>query len=378
MLRCKFNDALQKDPTLAQRHKSLMTNNEFVCSDEMIMTMPFSFVKSLPTGRWAVLPNDYKAKIKSAVVFAEKNRIKTIQHSRFNSVTKEHIFRATLVSLSRGVENKQAQIVYLNGSAIKEIISHEPWVDNLLYTTVSICSFRTVFLGEGAKQKNTSRKNNSISQSPPDQSTSDKPNLWFCSDNPMKLCTEGSLCNLLFHMGQIDDANEFKFLLTLTDKELCSKMGVVKLPKRVTSSRVTDPILKCLWILQERFKCKRTPPLNTVHFKSASAVVDNMSKVKFPLLVSICSTRSNYNHVVVVWKNQIIDFESQSTFPLTVSNLNYCCGPSSVFLGVERGYGIIPSKKLSWIVRICLTGGKTKSSLKSSSCSTQREIFCSL
>jgi len=63
-------------------------------------------------------------------------------------------------------------------------------------------------------------------------------------------------------------------------------------------------------------------------------------------MMSICGTMSNYNHVIVVWKNQIIDFESETTFPLTVSNLNYCCGSSSVFLGVDRGYGIIPSKKI--------------------------------
>ena len=71
-----------------------------------------------------------------------------------------------------------------------------------------------------------------------------------------------------------------------------------------------------------------------------------MSGIKFPVIVSMKTTNTSYNHVICIWNKAIIDYEHRSTYPLTINNLDFSCGPSSTFLAVNRGYGIFPSKEM--------------------------------
>jgi hypothetical protein len=66
--------------------------------------------------------------------------------------------------------------------------------------------------------------------------------------------------------------------------------------------------------------------------------------IKFPMMISVESSQASYNHVVVEWKNMVIDFESMHTYALTEESLRQVCGVHTTFVHLTSGYGIIPSK----------------------------------
>ncbi len=51
--------------------------------------------------------------------------------------------------------------------------------------------------------------------------------------------------------------------------------------------------------------------------------VTNLSKISFPVIVSVVGRFSLYNHVVVVWKGMIFDIENEYPFALTVDSVEY-------------------------------------------------------
>jgi len=64
------------------------------------------------------------------------------------------------------------------------------------------------------------------------------------------------------------------------------------------------------------------------------------------MLISVQSSQAIYKHVVVVWRNKIIDFEYMHTYPLTEESLRQVCGVHTTFQHIVSGYGIFPSKKI--------------------------------
>ena len=68
--------------------------------------------------------------------------------------------------------------------------------------------------------------------------------------------------------------------------------------------------------------------------------------MKFPIVISVNSRQATYNHVVVVWQNKVIDFESRHTLPLSEVSLGQVCGYHTSFCRIIRGYGLFPSKKI--------------------------------
>ena len=71
-----------------------------------------------------------------------------------------------------------------------------------------------------------------------------------------------------------------------------------------------------------------------------------LAEIKFPMLISVQSSQAIYKHVVVVWRNKIIDFECMHTYPLTEESLRQVCGVHTTFHRIVRGYGIFPSKEI--------------------------------
>ncbi len=67
-MRCDMNNLVAKDSSLTKRHNNFVKKPEFMCSNELIMSLPFRWVKSLQQGVWMDLPknfkNSYKKKIK--------------------------------------------------------------------------------------------------------------------------------------------------------------------------------------------------------------------------------------------------------------------------------------------------------------------------
>jgi hypothetical protein len=63
--------------------------------------------------------------------------------------------------------------------------------------------------------------------------------------------------------------------------------------------------------------------------------------IKFSVLVYVESSQATYNHVVVVRRNMVIDFECMHTYALTEESLRQVCGVHTACVRLTSGYGII-------------------------------------
>jgi hypothetical protein len=49
------------------------------------------------------------------------------------------------------------------------------------------------------------------------------------------------------------------------------------------------------------------------------------------MLILVESKAAAYQHVVVVWREMVIDYESKYTYPLTEDTLRQICGVNTTF-----------------------------------------------
>jgi hypothetical protein len=82
-------------------------------------------------------------------------------------------------------------------------------------------------------------------------------------------------------------------------------------------------------------------------FKSFRQSLTALLEMKFPMLISVESKLATYYHVVVVWKEMVIDYESMFTYPLMEDSLRQICGVNATFIRISSGYGIFPLKQIS-------------------------------
>ncbi len=61
------------------------------------------------------------------------------------------------------------------------------------------------------------------------------------------------------------------------------------------------------------------------------------------MLISVESDFATYHHVVVVWREMVIDYESMYTYPLIEDTLRQICGVNTTFQIISFGYDILPS-----------------------------------
>jgi hypothetical protein len=109
-----------------------------------------------------------------------------------------------------------------------------------------------------------------------------------------------------------------------------------------------DSIQKCLWILCKKFKFQTTKKINYKHFQCLKQSLKALLEIKFPMLISVESKSASYHHVVVVWRQMVIDYESMYMYPLTEDTLRQNCSVNTTFQQISCGYGILPSS-------ICIT-----------------------
>jgi hypothetical protein len=67
-------------------------------------------------------------------------------------------------------------------------------------------------------------------------------------------------------------------------------------------------------------------------------------EIEFPMLISVESKLASYHHVIVVWREMVIDEESMYTYPLTKDTSRQTFGVNTTFQRISCGYGILPSK----------------------------------
>ncbi len=135
-----------------------------------------------------------------------------------------------------------------------------------------------------------------------------------------------------------ESATSDLFALMKSLNELFAQKAVL------TPSLGIDLIQKCLWILRKKYKFQTTKKTNYKHFQCLKQSLKALLEIKFPMLISVESKFATNHHVVIVWREMVIDYESMYTYPLTEDTLRKICGVSTTFQRISCGYGILPSK----------------------------------
>ena len=340
---CNVDDILKKNPSLRDgKFKDFFSQPTFACSNSIVTSLPFAFVKTLSVGKPAHLPKEWKVSIKKDAQVSSSNMtsIQLWRNSRLMDENEKWIVRRVYRVVYEHTNRSQNSVTtaFVTERVALMYLRNEPWIIDHVRPLCSTRSYRQVVLGDGAKS----------SKDLPNVSESCVPdNFWYSSDNHAKLCTEGAVANMLFHMNLTIEAEQFRTLVLKTDRDLMHCLGENHVPKCVHDSKKgMDPMEKCLWILEKKFKCRRLTYLNPEQFKTASKVVSNLTQIDLPILISVMGRESVYTHVVVVFRGRIIDFETKAPYPLSIPNVEYICGPKNPFLKLSRGYVICPSRAM--------------------------------
>jgi hypothetical protein len=139
----------------------------------------------------------------------------------------------------------------------------------------------------------------------------------------------------MIFLGELASSDLFTLMKSLNESFV---------PKAVlTPSLEIDLIQKCLWILRKKFKFQTTKKINNKHFQCLKQSLKALLVIKFPMLISVESKFATYHHVVVVWREMVIDYESMYTHHLTEDTLRQFCDVNTTFQKISCGYGILPS-----------------------------------
>ncbi len=145
----------------------------------------------------------------------------------------------------------------------------------------------------------------------------------FFYENSSKLCAEGVIQNLLNMLHFLpEDMNIFLELATSDLITFIKSLNESFVPNAVlTPSLGTDSIQKCLWIIRKKFKFQTTKKINYKHFQCLKQSSKASLEFKFSMLISVESKFATYHHVVFVWREMVIDYESMYMYPLTALSL---------------------------------------------------------
>jgi hypothetical protein len=202
-------------PILKSCHKDFFSNPSFACSESMIISLPFAFVKTVTQlatetkkAKEYPLPREWRAMVKKDATCSSAGNIKSIQlwrHWRlFTDETKITIDRIFKVEYDKGSSGSRCvSQEFVTEAAAMFYLKKEPWILEPVYHLCSICNYRKVVFGEGAK---TSKAQETQHQ---DTATIGRTNVWFCLTNDSKVCMEGSMRTMLYHMNLVEEANVF-------------------------------------------------------------------------------------------------------------------------------------------------------------------------
>jgi hypothetical protein len=129
-----------------------------------------------------------------------------------------------------------------------------------------------------------------------------------------------------------EDMNIFGELATSNLFSLMKSLNETNVPKAILKPSIgIDLIQKCRWILRKKFNFQTTKILNIKYFQCLKQSLAVLLEIKFPMLISVESKLATYHHVVVVWREMVMNYESMYTYPSTEDILRQICGVSTTF-----------------------------------------------
>jgi hypothetical protein len=166
-------------------------------------------------------------------------------------------------------------------------------------------------------------------------------NKFYSIKNMSKLFAEGAIKTLLSMLNYSQsNIDSFWNLCNAPVSELMEQLHEKCMPKAVLNIHCTvNPIKKCLWILRCKFRFTAMSKLRSSCLTSVKRSVSYLSQLKFPAIILVNSKLANYEHVVIVWHNMVIDYESEYIYKVTEDSLRQLCGDNTTFQQITTGYG---------------------------------------
>ncbi len=144
----------------------------------------------------------------------------------------------------------------------------------------------------------------------------------------------------------VDEINYF-WLLATSPLSVISDTLESDIPKAVCNShKQVNSIQKCFWILRHKFQFTTTKKIKLECFTFVKKTLRLLGQFKFPVIISVNIRGALYDHVIVVWNSQVLDYESEGIYTLTEDSLQQMCGDNTTFRSVSSGYGIFPSTEV--------------------------------
>ena len=210
--------------------------------------LDYDFVKNLKHNNWVSLPDGFKDKMKDSVKKARSEQLKSIGliRSYLSPLTyknrSDNLFKVSVLCKSPKGNGTYTKIVYTRYPELKDDLSEEEFLLEGLNTLPSVYSHRVLHFGYGSKTHCISVDNEvdnehemilspssaqeppnievdnehkmilspSSAQEPPNPLPSTWQNFWYSHRNDHHICAEGSIANLLYHIGHHDAAEMIK------------------------------------------------------------------------------------------------------------------------------------------------------------------------
>jgi hypothetical protein len=87
--------------------------------------------------------------------------------------------------------------------------------------------------------------------------------------------------------------------------------------------------------------------VKVTHFQSLKTTLVALLEIKFPMLILAEGKFATYHHVVVVWQQRVIDYNSLFTYTLTQESLRQICGVNTACIRISSGMASFPQNKLT-------------------------------
>jgi hypothetical protein len=145
------------------------------------------------------------------------------------------------------------------------------------------------------------------------------------------------------------NAQDIKEFWTLVTSPLSTISDSLQedVPKAVCNShQQVNSIQKCLWILRTKFRFISAQKLKLSGLTSGRNTLHVLQQFQFSTIISVHSKCAVYNHVVVVWQGQVLDYELEVIYMLTEDLLHQLCGVNTTFSHISCGYGLFPPKSI--------------------------------
>jgi len=173
-------------------------------------------------------------------------------------------------------------------------------------------------------------------------------NEFFSLENNSKLCAEGSIRILLSMLPyNSSEVSQFWELCLSPVTTILHQLLQTSVPNAVCNAQgIINPIEKCLWILRCKYNFATTSKMRPCFFTSVKKALNILQNMKFPVIVSVKGQLANYHHVVVIWRNRVLDYESSHVYPLTEDKLRQICGENTTYECITLAYGLFPPRDI--------------------------------